>query len=98
MATTTISPKQYKEYARARLEEALFILDSGTDVEILGAVELALMALSRECGSTETITLNPADVDEIINAPEAVCICPPDLLARGGHRGGCPVHSLVAGH
>lgn len=20
------------------------------------------------------------------------CICPPDLVARGGYRGGCPVH------
>lgn len=24
---------------------------------------------------------------------EPVCICPPDLLARGGFKGGCPQHS-----
>lgn len=79
-----------------RLEEALFLLDTGSDTEILGAAELALMALSMECGSAGPITLNPEDVDDVMAQeaePGPVCICPPDLLERGGHRGGCPVHS-----
>jgi hypothetical protein len=29
-----------------------------------------------------------ADVESV-----GECICPPDLLARGGFRGGCPVHA-----
>jgi hypothetical protein len=32
----------------------------------------------------------PWDEIEEIVFPE--CICPPDLVARGGFRGGCPVH------
>jgi hypothetical protein len=30
--------------------------------------------------------------DEIEDVPEPKCICPPELVARGGFRGGCPVH------
>jgi hypothetical protein len=57
---------RYREYARARLEEALFILDTGSDIEILAAAELALMALSMDCGPGGPITLNPEDVDEVM--------------------------------
>jgi hypothetical protein len=36
------------------------------------------------------------DADELANLEfsyeQPECICPPDLLARGGFRGGCPVH------
>jgi len=31
------------------------------------------------------------EVDEVDDGPE--CICPPDLIARGGFKGGCPVHA-----
>lgn len=27
--------------------------------------------------------------------PEPECVCPPELLERGGHKGGCPVHGFV---
>jgi hypothetical protein len=30
--------------------------------------------------------------DEIEAIVEPECICPPDLVARGGFRGGCPMH------
>ena len=33
----------------------------------------------------------PDDVIEEDDGP--VCICPPELLARDGFKGGCPVHS-----
>ena len=92
----TAEISRYREYARARLEESLFILDTGSDIEILSAAELALMALSMECRSAGPITLNPEDVDDVMaQVAEAgpVCICPPDLLERGGHRSGCPGHS-----
>jgi hypothetical protein len=31
------------------------------------------------------------DWDEIVDEP--ACTCPPDLVARGGFSGGCPVHA-----
>lgn len=31
--------------------------------------------------------------DEVVEVVDPVCICPPDLLARGGFKGGCPVHA-----
>lgn len=30
---------------------------------------------------------------EIVEPFEPECICPPDLVERGGFRGGCPVHA-----
>lgn len=33
----------------------------------------------------------PDDVEEPDDGP--ACICPPDLVERGGFKGGCPVHS-----
>jgi hypothetical protein len=35
----------------------------------------------------------PTDIEE--DAHERVCTCPPDLVARGGFRGGCPVHGAT---
>lgn len=31
--------------------------------------------------------------DEIVDVPDVVCICPPDLVERGGFKGDCPVHA-----
>jgi hypothetical protein len=81
-----------QDYARARLEEVLYILDNGADLDILSNAELALMALSMLCGASGPITLNPAEILEIIAEPAPVCICPPGLPERGGFRSGCPVH------
>jgi hypothetical protein len=78
------------EYAQACLEEALVGL--ATNVEVLGEVQQALMALHMLYGSTEVITLIPADVLEHIDQPEPTCICPPDLVARGGYRSACPAN------
>jgi hypothetical protein len=36
--------------------------------------------------------------DEIVDeADQPKCICPPDLLARGGFKGGCPIHQFGHG-
>jgi hypothetical protein len=84
---------RFRDYGRERLQAALeAVIDDGSDLEVLGEVELALMALSMYYGATGPISLNPADVVEIINEPAPACTCPPGLVARGGHRGGCPVH------
>lgn len=31
--------------------------------------------------------------DRVEEVERSECICPPDLIARGGFRGGCPVHA-----
>lgn len=36
----------------------------------------------------------PDEVQEPDDGPS--CICPPDMVARGGFKGGCPVHSSGA--
>lgn len=83
--------RQLIEYARACLEAALAgLIDDTADAEVLGEAQLALMALHMLYGSTEPITLIPTDVLEHMNQPAPTCICPPDLVARGGYRSTCP--------
>lgn len=86
---------RFRVYGRERLEEALSALDDdGSDLEVLGALELALMSLAMWYdGDPGIITLNPADVVEYVDRPDPECICPPGLAARGGFRSGCPVHA-----
>ena len=74
---------------RRLLEQAI----SQDDADVIGIVEAALAALR--------IAANELPPDELEGypfpgepEPERPCICPPDLLERGGHRGGCPVHSF----
>lgn len=86
---------RFRDYGKKRLEAALSaVVNDGADLEVLGEIELALMALTMYYGGGGPITLNPADVAEIIDAPQPQCICPPGLVERGGHRGGCPVHDV----
>lgn len=62
---------------------------------VIGDVELALMALYKHFGSSAgTIILHPGDIVEYLDQPELECICPPELVARGGFRSGCPTHHL----
>jgi hypothetical protein len=86
---------RFRDYGKKRLEAALSaVVNDGADLEVLGEIELALMAFTMYYGNGGPITLNPADVVEIIDDPGAQCICPPGLVKRGGHRGGCPVHDV----
>jgi rhodanese-related sulfurtransferase len=87
---SVVDARRYEEYAREHLKAAVDGLDSG--VEVLGEVQAALMALHVCYGSTETIALTAADVAEDVDRSEPTCICPPELVARGGFRSGCPVH------
>lgn len=89
---------RFGEFARARLEAALSGLDDDDSDEVLGEAQLALMALHVHYGSTETITLVPADVEEYVDRRDPTCICPPGIVARGGFRSGCPVHHLTWQH
>lgn len=85
-----MSDTRFKEYARERLEQALAGLVD--DVEVLGEVQQALLALHLLYGSTEAFTLVPTDITEDVEPPKPRCICPPALVARGGFRSGCPIH------
>jgi hypothetical protein len=74
------------------LEKALGEVIDGLDA--IGTVDLVLTVLRIEADEM------PADEVEGYPWPgeeedETGCICPPDILKRGGFRSGCPVHSLV---
>lgn len=73
--------------AERTLETALDEVRDGIDA--IPAVDLALACLRIEDGS-----LSADEVDGYTFPGEEVCICPPDLLERGGFKGGCPIHSL----
>ena len=85
-----ITPAEYRDFARMHLGNALADLD---DADAFESVELALMALARYAGSTAVITLDPADVDEIVSPPVPGCTCPPGLPERGGFSSGCAAHA-----
>ena len=72
--------------AEQLLEQALDEVRNGIDA--ISTAELALVCLRIEDGS-----LPEDEVDGYTFPGEEICICPADLLERGGHRGGCPVHS-----
>jgi len=79
----------YEEYAREHLQAAL---DNMHNTEVLVEVQQGLMALHLAYGSTGTIVLDPADIQEDIRP---TCICPAGLPDRGGFRSGCKVHHLT---
>lgn len=94
-AAAVFTSGEYLEYARGRLEDALGRLD---DCEVLEDAELAVMALKAAYdGPVGTITLDVPDIDDVIRPLTPECICTAGLLARGGYRGGCPVHSGIGG-
>lgn len=81
------------------LEKALDEIRIGDDpVHTVSAADAALRIEAGELDSSEMdgyeFPHEPPSKDEE-EQEEGVCICPPDLLERGGHRGGCPVHGLA---
>lgn len=69
-----------------QLEEALAALrnPSAPVDDVFAAIGLAELSLRIEMGE--------ASEDDWTGKNEPDCICPPDLVARGGFKGGCPVH------
>src|SRR5580692_2267324 len=64
-------------------------------IDAIPTASLLMAVLRAEVGELDADDM--ADLDAAFRHeedPEADCICPPDLLERGGYRGGCPVHSL----
>jgi hypothetical protein len=75
--------------ARKLAERALGEIIDGIDA--IPALDEAIAVLRAEAGE-----LSPDDMADLEQAAAGPgCACPPGLLARGGHRGGCPVHSLA---
>jgi hypothetical protein len=73
------------------LECALSEIRDGEDA--LPSVSLADACLRAEQGIMDTDEL--VDLTYYYERPGPECICPADLVARGGFRGGCPVHAPV---
>jgi hypothetical protein len=78
--------------AERLLEKALYVLRSDEDpLPLMSAAETSYRILLGELPESEM------DGYPFPSEPVAVeCICPPDLLARGGFRGDCLVHSSLA--
>jgi hypothetical protein len=68
--------------AKHLLEQALAEIRDGVDA--IPTVSAALAALRIEVGE-----LPASELADLVVA-NAVCVCPPDLLSRGGFRGCCP--------
>ena len=81
----------WSAHAERLLEQALDEVRDRTDaIPTVGAALAALRAEVGELPEDEAAEL----AADLARKPE--CICPPELLARDGFRGGCPVHSLAA--
>jgi hypothetical protein len=66
---------------------------ASSDEEADRLFEEAGLGIDSELVDGVTVTFE-GPWDEIVEDDDAPrCICPPDLLARGGFRGGCPVHA-----
>lgn len=98
MATDTGNPDERSVWSIRAERAAQQVLDEVIDgIDAIPAASLLLAVLRAEVGEL------PADEADDLEAsfrqdedPEANCTCPPELLERGGYRGGCPVHSLQA--
>lgn len=60
--------------------------------DAISETQQALAALYLSVGERPTIVLDVADYAATAVEGRPDCICPPDLVARGGYRGGCPGH------
>jgi hypothetical protein len=66
-------------------------IDADSDEQAVRKFEEAGLGPQEEIADGVTLSFEgPWDnVEETITP---TCICPPDLVARGGFRGGCPTH------
>lgn len=72
------------------LEEALSLIDGEDVLPLVSAADAALRIAYGELPESEM------DEYPFPGEPEPErfsCICPPELLARDGFKGGCPVHA-----
>lgn len=86
----------YAQLAERATEQALDNIrsgeDAGGDLSLASAAWDVVMGLATD---DERANMNEYVLtDDGGYEVERPCICPPDLLARGGFKGGCPVHAL----
>jgi hypothetical protein len=75
--------------ARQLLEQARAEVEGGIDA--IPTVEAALAVLRIEAGEAPNHTMDGYSFPD--EEPDVtLCICPPDLVERGGFRSGCPIH------
>lgn len=79
------------------LDEALVRLREGGGDEVLMAISAADAAMRVVMGDLEPEEMEcyPFPGEPVPENCLPACICPPELVARGGFKGGCPRHSLV---
>lgn len=82
-----MNAEEYTERARELLQEALDEVDRDVIPEVTEALTCLYLAEDERPGM---VILNAAEYER---EPEGECICPPDLLARGGFKGRCPIHA-----
>lgn len=88
-------PDHYAQLAERATERALDNMRSNVDASV--ELSLASVAWDAVMGSAPAAVL--ADLDEYALTDDGYeltgpgCVCPPELVARGGFKGGCPVHS-----
>ncbi|MCU1500565.1 MAG: hypothetical protein JWM47_4518 [Acidimicrobiales bacterium] len=82
------------ESLKRLLGEALAEVENGNDP--IPAITEALAAAYLEAGEhPASVVIDVAGYEQGLADAEAlaVCICPPDLVDRGGFKSGCPVHA-----
>lgn len=67
-------------------------IDAESDAEAERKFEEAGLGIDQEIADGVTLDFQ-GPWDEVEERDTPTCICPPDLLERGGFRGGCPVHA-----
>lgn len=84
-------PAVWTARAKALCERALSNFDAADPQPDLGAAVACLRIAEGDLDASELDGYPfPGELDSV-----AVCVCPDDLLARGGYRGSCPTHAAA---
>lgn len=86
----------YAQLAERACERALDVIRSDEDA----GAELSLAQVAWKVVMGDASDAERSDMNEYVLTDDGgyeidmawVCICPPELLARGGFKGGCPAH------
>lgn len=92
MTAMGAEPESWSLRAQRLLEKAIGEVRDGAG-DPLDTLSAAIASLRIECGELPAEELDGYPFPGEDNEVAAECTCPPDLLARGGFRGGCPIHA-----